>query len=130
MPQEYQSFSDRYPPKNRVDTGLDVLALEISDSLGKWVLDPNRAAVMAYTKKLPVLDPVGPSVLSGEPGYRYRNGDGIDIILTAEELLRFMRHDLQPKEVLKLHETYGVFYETHDDFYDEETGEAIQPMEN
>ena len=122
-------YSDRYPPVNRTETGLYVLQVEIVDGIGKWQLDLNRVAMMAYTKKLPVMRPQTMSVLSSEPAYLYRTCD-VELALTADEMLRLMRHDLFPKEVLKLHKLYGAFHETHDDFYDEETGTALQPMED
>lgn len=125
---EFLSMSDRYPPRNRKVTGLGPIQIEIEDAFGKLTLDANRAAVVGLTRKLPVLGTVANSVLSGQPGYLYRTVD-VELALTEAEILRLMRLDLQPQEVKKLHETFGVFYETHDDFYDEETFEALQPRE-
>lgn len=120
-------YSDKYPPKNRIETGLDILQIEVTDRLGVWKLDPNRAAMVGYKQELALADPIGPSVLSGEPGYGYRTSD-VDLVLTREELFRLLRRDLRPNEVRKLLETYGTFHEVHDDFYDEDEFVALQPM--
>lgn len=125
---EWTTFSKRFPPKNRVDTGLEVIQIEIVGADGAHRTNPNGAAVMGFNKYLPVKEPIKPSVLSGEPGFLYRNYDGVEIALTAEELIRLLRRALRPEEVLKLHSLYGAFFETHFDFYSEKTGQAFQPM--
>lgn len=111
-------------------TGLGVLDIELSDSLGDpIVFTPNRMAVAVYLHALPVLDsPDHPSVLTDQPGVRLRTSE-IDICLTKAELERLFRHDLKPEEVRSLIERCGVFHEVHDDFYDHETFETLQPME-
>lgn len=121
-------YSERFPPRNRKQTGLSIIQVEIEDKLGVLKLDLNRAAVIGYTKQLPVAQPGWPSVLSGEPGFLYRNVE-LEVALTRDELVRLLRHDLRPQEVLKLLELYGAFHEIHDDFYDESSGVALQPME-
>lgn len=123
-------FSTKYPPSNRSETGLGVLEIEITGAAGTLKLDPNRAAMIGYSGELPIEDPCWPSTLSGEPGFRYRTCDGVDLSLTPPELIRLLRHDLAPEEVLELHNAFGAFFETHDDFYDEQTGAALQPMES
>lgn len=125
---EWTSFSERFPPKNRVDTGLAVIQIEIVGADGVHRTDASGAAVMGFKRLLPVKEPVKPSVLSGEPGFLYRTYDGVEMALTAEEMLRLMRRELRPQEVLKLHSIYGAFFETHFDFYSENTGQAFQPM--
>lgn len=122
-------FSKRYPPVNRRDTGLSVLQIQMVDGHGTLEVDPNRAALIGYTGRLPLTEPCFVSVLSGRPGYLYRNGDGVELALAEDELLRLLRHALRPEEVLRLHALFGAFFETHDDFYDEVSGAALQPMD-
>lgn len=122
-------YSPKYPPKNRVDTRLHILELEFEDKLGKFKCDLNRAAVIGMTRKLPLALAASQSFLSGEPAFWYRNSDGVEVALSEGEILRLLRHDLRPAEVLKLHRHFGAFHETHDDFYEEESGGALQPME-
>lgn len=121
-------FSKVYPPANRVETGLGVIEIEIVGRDGRVKMDPNGAARLGYQGLLPVTEPVKPSVLSGEPGFLFRTGDGIEVALSEGELVRLLRHELMPAEVLELHRLYGAFFETHDDFYDEKTGAALQRM--
>lgn len=122
-------YSNKYSPKNRVDNGLNVVEVEIVDSMSSFRIDLNRAAIIGYTRHLPVTGPIGPSDLSGEPGFLYRNSDGVQVHLTADEIIRLFRRDLRPLEVLKLLDLFGAFHEIHDDFYDQDTGESLQPME-
>lgn len=128
-PDKLMVFSDAYPPVNRQLNGLHVLEIQLIDSLGTLVVDPNRAAVIGMTRKLPLYGFVAESVLSGEPAFRYLTCDGLDLALTEDELFRLLRHDLRPEEVLKLRNNFGIFHEIHDDFYREDTGESLQPME-
>lgn len=121
-------FSERYPPRNRKATGLEVLEVELEDASGKVTVDPNGAAVIGYTREVPLAKPKWPSFLSGEPGFLYRTCE-IELPLTHDELIRLLRHDLRPDEFHKLVGTFGVFFEIHADFYDEDSGEALQPME-
>ncbi len=123
------SYSEQYPPRNRHETGLGVLDIEVVDRLGVWKMDPNRAALVGYKRELALAEPIGPSTLSGEPGYRYRTCD-VELVLTRDELFRLLRRDLRPAEVKKLLETFGAFHEIHDDFYDEVEFVALQPMDN
>lgn len=123
-----QVYSIKFRPKNRVNTGLGVLDIEVRDGQKTLTLDPNKAAMLGFTGKLPVQDPVGPSVLSGAPGYCFRTSE-VELVLTREELLRLFRRSLEPREVQMLLNQYGAFHEIHSDFYDEDTFEALQPMD-
>lgn len=123
----FHEFSQQFPPKNRVRLGIDVLELHIVHSGGTLVLDPNGAVQACFTGELSIQDPIAPSFLSGKPGYLYRNFDGVELALTREELLRLIALNLQPAEFLKILGHFGEFYEIHDDFYDMETGESLQP---
>ena len=88
------------------------------------------------TIKVLIGDPVGTSELSGNPGaYAFETIDEHDgrepriliLLLTPEEFRRMTLRSLTPNEVQTLLNRYGVFFEIHDDFYDQETGEALQP---
>lgn len=124
-------FSTQYPPKNRpTQTDLSILDIEITSTEGRIVYDPNTAAMTAASGQLPLGDPlpdVG-STISGKPAYKFRTTE-VEMALTPDELLRLWRRDLRPDEYFKLREVFGVFFEIHDDFYDEEEGYAIQPMD-
>lgn len=65
------------------------------------------------------------SELSGEPGYRYRTGE-VNLNLTTKEICRLTAHRLSPTEYLKLRDAHGIFFEIHDDFYNDD-GKAIMP---
>lgn len=121
-----KQFSDRYPPKNRRTNALSTIEIQIVTQNGILSMDPNQAAVAAYLENLPLGQASHPSDLSGVPGYEYRT-DEITLVLSREELYRFLRHDLLPAEYFTLVEKYGVFFEIHEDFYCEATGTAIQP---
>lgn len=122
-----QQFSDRYPPKNRRENPLPVIEIEIASKDSTLRMDMNQAALASHLENLQLGEPFVPSDLSGKPGYEYRSSE-ITLALTKEELYRFMRHDLRPREFFLLAEKYGVFFDTHDDFYDEKSGFAFQPM--
>lgn len=125
---KFTELTPAHPPVNRTPTGLGVVNSWIRDVLGPMVLDSNRLAVAGDTNQLPLSAEVGPSLLSGAPGYEFANADGVVVLLTRDELMRLFRRELAPAEYFKLRETFGVFFEIHDDFYDEETGEALQPF--
>lgn len=108
-------YSNKYPPINRTTPFTDILRIEIVDGNGVQVFDPTAAAIAGVTGQLALGEPVGKSVLSGEPGYHYRTCD-LEMTLTREELLRLMTLHLRPDEVLKLLALYGAFHEIHDDF--------------
>jgi hypothetical protein len=124
-------FSRQYPPKNRpTETDLSFLDIEITSSDGRSVYDPNTAAMTAASGKLLFGEPL-PEILSdisGKSAYKFRTME-VEMALTPDELLRLWRRDLRPEEFFKLRDKFGVFFEIHDDFYDEEDGYAIQPME-
>lgn len=125
----FHEFSKEYPPKNRTRFDVDILETHVLHSGGTLVMDPNAVAMAGIMGELVLLNPVAPSFLSGEPGYLYRNSDGVEMALTRDELLRLFALNLRPEEFLKILGHFGEFYEIHDDFYDMETGEAIQPRE-
>ena len=109
-------------------THLGLLDIELTDSVGSFIIDPNRAVVIAITSCLPLYGEVGTSDISGLPGFGYRTNQ-IELCLTGPELLRFLQRNLRPEEVRAIMDKYGDFYEIHEDFYCPETLEALQPVE-
>jgi hypothetical protein len=119
-----------YPPKrNRLEEALPLLRIEVHHADGVFVADPNGMAVAGCERALDALRPLPgrASALSGEPGVLWRSHD-VEAVLTPAELGRLARLSLRPDEVLALIERFGVVHEWHDDFYDLDTGEALQPV--
>ena len=139
-----------YPPINRTPKPLDILVILVKDGTGKtYQTCPNGAIGCVYWAQtgdrpdfgsdagtLPATEifnplelvprPGVPSVISGRDAVTYRSED-VAIELAPDELLRLMAADLKPDEYFRVRDRVGVFFEIHDDFYDEETGEALQP---
>lgn len=109
----------------RVDTGLGPVQIQIVDMGRTQLFNPNTVKIAAINDSLLLGTPVGPSDISGEPGYLYRTHE-LQILLTKEELYRLALRTLHPGEALALLKRFGEFFEIHDDFYDPRTGEAIQ----
>lgn len=139
-----------HEPRNRLDETLEILRIEIVHAKGTQKTCPNGLAIFAgftgnlddvpspmaglmpWSTPFRIMDlqplPTAVSILSGAPAVLYRVDD-LEIPLTPEEVRRLARRSLRPHEVLKLLEHFGSFHEIHDDFYDPETGEAFQPMD-
>lgn len=115
-------------PKNRREVALGILDQRILWEGGAVDLDPNGMAMLCvigdYPLGLPFTDQ--PSILSGAPAYLYQSDD-MELALSFEELDRFLRHDLKPDEFFKVLAFAGMHFEIHDDFYDLNSGEAVQP---
>lgn len=139
-----------YPPKNRVSEPLDILVMQVIDATGEvhrtcpngslgcaiWgqtgeMPDFGGSGLMPWSKLYNPLDLVPSadvrSVISGRPAVTFRSDDLV-IEMTPAELLRFLSRDLRPGEYFKLRDHAGMFFEIHDDFYDDLSGEALQPM--
>ncbi|MFN2347969.1 MAG: hypothetical protein ABR558_00165 [Thioalkalivibrio sp.] len=65
------------------------------------------------------------SVISGEPGFIYRNGS-VEIALTRRELQHLVFNALPPAWYLRLREHSGDFPEIGPDLYDPHNGRALQ----
>lgn len=117
-----------YPPRNRREQSLPVLHIEIEDGNGVHVLDPNSLIMAEVSGSLRNMlrQPVADSMLSGHPGYLFREDD-VELALAPDELSRLIRRNLKPGEYLTLRDRFGIFFSIHDDFYEPETGEALQP---
>jgi hypothetical protein len=118
-----------FPPKNRAAQSLPLLEIKVECVEGLVTFDPNSLAMAVVDGTLfqRMLTPVGKSFLSDRPGYRFRDDD-IAVVLHADEIKRLVCHELSSEQYFKLREHFGMFFLIHDDFYDPETGEAMQPM--
>jgi hypothetical protein len=122
-----------FPPKNRDFPMLGPIELEIHSGDGKILkLDPNTFVVSAARNELSQLNgslgvAYGKSVLSPEDdGWLYREDD-FGVVLTVDELRRLALRDLLPEQYFGLRHQFGMFHSIHEDFYDEQTGHAVQP---
>lgn len=124
-------YNPNYPPKNRLAEELGPIDLRIIHGDGEERVDPNEVIVIILTKKDWLLSlkplPDTTSLLSGEPALIYR-ADDMAIPLTTRELYRLMTRDLFAHEFFKLRDHFGDFHDIHDDYYDHDTGVAIQSM--
>jgi len=125
---EFRSYSERFPPANRVATGLDTVAIEIVDGNGTHRYNPNSSTLAAHSgaKGFNLGAPVAISDISNAPAYYVRLDSG-RMALTADEMVRLFMFNLRPDEFFSLANKYGVFYEISGKFYDETTGVAWDP---
>lgn len=109
---------------------LGAVDMELASAEGAWRLLPNDAAMFVASKDFPFGAPKADvlSELTGAPAYVYRTSEAT-LRLTRQEVERLWMHNLTVEEFRKLYATHGAIYELHDDFYDPDTGEALQPME-
>lgn len=113
--------------QGRLDTGLGILDLDIVSATETRRFDPNGIIMALLDGTLIAGEPLYPSILSGQPGFLYRNHE-LQFALTGEELQRFVSHSLGAEEFFKLYRAFGEFHEIHDDFYDPDTGDLLQPV--
>ena len=109
----------------------DVLRITIAHDGELVTTDPNGFAVMAMIPDVMVtlLRPLLPfrSDISNEIGcVIYTDMDG-RISVTPDELMRLAGLRLTPGEFFALCEQVGVRHQWHEDFYDPDTGAALQP---
>lgn len=122
-------WSDDYPPRNRVPNDMGPIDAFVTGADGPVYIDPNKAAVISQLENLDLGGPVQPpqdSMLSGEPGYVYEDNE-VRLVLTLDELYRFLRFNLDADEYRKLREQFGLFYCISPQYYDVDTGIAQQP---
>jgi hypothetical protein len=108
---------------------IDFIRIEIHHAGGVKAFDANTLIMTCLNTPAVIstlMSPGEPSVLSGEPALRYKTFQ-FETWLTSEEIYRMTMRNLEPEEALKLIDLYGPVFEVHDDFYDSETGEALQP---
>jgi hypothetical protein len=95
--------------------------------------DPNGLGVMAMIPNVmeTLLKP-HPGLISDISETRgavtYIDCDG-QILMTPAELMRFAGLRLTPVEYFSLRKKFGIRHQWHEDFYDPETGQALQPRQ-
>ena len=129
-----------WPPKNRRHHRLSVLRIEIEDAEGIQVFDPNGVVLWDLMGGTTRLKPY--NLIADMHGRLYGIGltidnrvvlyrsDDLEIRLTPDQLHRLISLNITPNEYDHLRELFGMFYEIHEDFYDPETGAALQPRED
>jgi hypothetical protein len=146
---EYEQF----PPKNRLAETLEFPWIEIDDATTKYRTDPNALVgcviwmatgqppsnpdgivVAALPNGAVVFNPLElvpredvPSILSGGASVGFRHDD-MSIDLTPEEFARFVSRMLTPEEYMALRDHFGMFYDIHADFYDDQNGHSYNSM--
>jgi hypothetical protein len=108
----------------------DVLRITIQHDGPLVTTDPNGFAVMAMipTVMTTLLRPIAKlqSDASGQLGcVVYSDSDG-STTLTPDELMRLAGLRLTKPEYFALREKHGIRHVWHEDFYDPETGDALQ----
>lgn len=154
----YDQQNPDHPPRNRLETPLDVPQIEVTDAVGTVSTSPNSVvgcviwgasgeqprdihgnpvdSVEYMGRDYKVFNPLEltprpevPSFLSGEPSVRYV-ADDVAVDLTPDELLRFMAHELTRAEYLALRDHFGDFWEIRDGRYDPDSGLSLGTMRN
>ncbi len=77
-------------------------------------------------KPLDLGEPGPASMISGEPGYRYRSG-GVEVVLTRRELQHLVFHALPVAWYQRLKSACPELPEIGATFYDANSGRALQP---
>jgi len=109
---------------------LGPIGIEVLDQNGTHSFTPNDIIVaFARDNIQDTLKPIDglQSVCSGEPAVVYRTAEA-EFALTPAELRRLTFRALTPAEFMAIQDKVGGIYDTHDDFYDQRTGEALQPV--
>lgn len=77
-------------------------------------------------KPLRIGAPGYPSLLSQEPGYLVRMDD-VEVALALDEFIHLALHALSPEQYGQLHDACGQLSFTGSEYYDPDTGKALQP---
>jgi hypothetical protein len=116
---------------NDIPSIADILRLVVRHADGEAVFDPNGQILMLldHPETLQSWRPLPGALsdISGRPAVEYISNRKT-IRLTVPEYARLAALQLRPDEFFKLRERFGVIHEWHEDFYDPETGEALQPV--
>lgn len=112
-----------FPPKNRRDSSLPILRIEVEDANNVQVFDPNSIVLWEIRGGVDRLAPVS---ITGHPFVTYRSDD-IEMRLSPAQLGRLIRLDLTSDEYFQIRLMFGMAHEWHEDFYDPDSGEALQP---
>jgi hypothetical protein len=109
---------------------LPILEIVIVYNGGIRRFDPTpliMAAVGGEIAGLPGFETLRSMIGNRGFGCIYMSND-VQLCLTAPELDRLCRHDLEPMEVAALLGQRGSFFEIHEDFHDHTTGESLQAI--
>lgn len=108
-----------------IDDGKEKIALCPNHSIG-YVLgmipEDTMKKYPSDTRKEQVCE------ICGDAGALYKDGEA-EFKLCKKHLESLLKRALKPEEFKKLYSRVGNVYILHDDFYDPDTGEAIQPVE-
>jgi hypothetical protein len=128
---EHPYPSDKFPVRNRVPAlkdRLPMLKIEVVSAEGSRLEGVNETVVALIYQQWPLTPIPGEiSDISGEPAVIYRTWPDLELRLTPAELRRMALLNFSPDEFFVLAKKYGIAFEWHDDFYDEDSGEALQP---
>ncbi len=107
---------------------LGVIGIEVITADGVIKTDPNGLVIASSQSAWKKWRPINgcASVCSGEPAVLYRTHEA-EIALTPDELRRLSLRALTPQEFGAICDAVGATWDLHDDFYDPDTGEALQP---
>lgn len=116
-------------PRNRAKNILSALDLRIGDGRNTNFFTPNaiQSAALGWDMAPPTWKCLRTSILSGHPAITYQ-ADDLAFALSQDEVRRLILRALTPGEYFALIDRFGEFFDIHDDFYDPETGEAVQPI--
>ncbi|MFZ3584426.1 hypothetical protein ACOI1H_20015 [Loktanella sp. DJP18] len=109
----------------------DLLKIKIAHGHGTETFDPNTLVMTAISKPESLRDLLPTSersCISNDRGLRYTTNEFSEV-LTADEIIRLTMRMLRPDEFFILLAASGPVWEIHDDFYDPETGIALQPKQ-
>jgi len=125
---EPRVWSEKYPPVNRKpNLSLGPVTMLLLGASTEIRSNPNELAMLSQTETLELGSPTDFSMLSGDPGYIYKD-DEVSLVLSLPEMYRFLKFNLRPEEYFKLARRFGVFYAISGKWYDEDTGIACQPF--
>lgn len=106
--------------------GIEILGNTISNGTDEITLCPNHLIGYEVTFES---SPKMPCAVCGEDGYHYVTFDkDIDTHLCKKHVHQLIDRNLTPEAFFTLYESFPEAFLLHDDFYDEETGESIQPV--
>lgn len=102
--------------------------IEVQTKIGTMKADPNMMLFLTlnFIWENMVTICFTESDISGEPAVIIR--DDVELKLTPEEAQRLFMKNLKADEYFTLRKKFGLFYMIHEDFYDPETGKALQDV--
>ncbi len=118
------------------NTNIEELLITLDDGHRRTVVCPNHLPLFAGTLfEHPDVDSTPSQLeapvdceLCGHPGLLYQDFDA-KFHLCESHLRDLIRHRLSPADFHALFRRVGNVFMLHGDFYDPETGEALQPVD-